>query len=299
MKFDNILVPVDFSEFSDKAVAYALYLAETHGSNLTLLHAVVLHQEDVEEEAHLLDYEELVKKKEAQIQRKMAGHNEQAGRRGVKINAVTVRGIFAADTILDYIDDHDFDLVVIGTHGRTGLNKWLHGSVAEKVVRVSPVPVLSIHQNVTEYRIGKILVPVDFSDYARQAVEAALGISRQFDARLEFLFVLEQDLHPAFYAGGVGSLFTIDAELKQRTTDRLREFVGYTGENAAYRVLEGRAFNEIVETASSEDCDLIVMATRGLTGLEHLLIGSTTERVVRFSTVPVLTVGRNKSFEDQ
>ncbi|MCB0258715.1 MAG: universal stress protein, partial [Calditrichaeota bacterium] len=122
---------------------------------------------------------------------------------------------------------------------------------------------------------------------------------RQFDARLEFLFVLEQDLHPAFYAGGVGSLFTIDAELKQRTTDRLREFVGYTGENAAYRVLEGRAFNEIVETASSEDCDLIVMATRGLTGLEHLLIGSTTERVVRFSTVPVLTVGRNKSFEDQ
>jgi nucleotide-binding universal stress UspA family protein len=293
MNFKKILVPVDFSEFSNKAVEFALFAAEKYDAHITLLHIIVLFQEDVNEEMQLQEYEKFVQMKEKESYRLLQLHNKEAEKRGVTIDSKILRRVSAADSILEFINDNDFDLVVMGTHGRTGLKKWMYGSVAEKVVRLSPVPVLTTHHPLKKFAIEKILVPLDFSEYSKKASDTAIQLARRFNAALTFLHVIEQEYHPAFYTANVESIFRVDPELRDRSTQKLREFTGYESEDVVYVVSEGKAFKEIVEYARKNHSDIIVMATRGFTGLEHLLIGSTTERVVRLAPCPVLTVERN------
>lgn len=292
MKVAKILVPVDFSEFSEKAVAYALYLAEKYAAHVTLVHALVLHYEDIEEAQQFKEYEKLAEIQEKRTRQQLRKHDQQADSQGISIDSKILRGISAADALLEFIDDSDYDLVVMGTHGRTGVKKWLYGSVTEKVVQHSTVPVLTIHSAWEKLTIEKLLVPVDFSDYSKKAVEAAREFAKQFSARLVFLHVIGQEVHPAYYATSYDSLFLIDPQLQARSIKNLKEFTGGEIKNAEYVTREGRAYKEIVEYAKENECDLIFMATRGLTGLEHLLIGSNTERVVRLAHCPVLTLER-------
>jgi nucleotide-binding universal stress UspA family protein len=293
MKFNKILVPVDFSEFSDKAVTYALYLAETFSAQLTLLHAIVLHYEGADELEQFREYEKVVELQEARIHEQFRKHHQQAKRNGVSIDSTVLRGVSAADAILEFIGNTNYDLVVMGTHGRTGVKKWFYGSVTEKVVQHSPTPVLTMHNSWNKYTIGKILVPVDFSDYSKRAVKSSMELAGGFNAQLVFLHIIAQEVHPAYYATSYDSLFIIDPKLRERSIHNLKKFVGKEIQNAEFVIGEGRAYKEIVEYAEESNCDLILMATRGLTGLEHLLIGSTTERVVRLAKCPVLTLERD------
>lgn len=296
MKFNKILVPLDFSEYSEKSLEYALSLAEIYGAQLTLLHAIVLHYEDVGEETHLKQLEEMVKLQEKNSYERLERQNQKAGQRGVSVTSEVVRGVSAADAILEFIDDHPHDLIILGTHGRAGVKKWLYGSVAEQVVRHSPIPVLTIHKSWDKpFAIQKLLVPVDFSEYSKIAIDAALALAQTFKAHLTFLHVIEQTVHPAYYAATIDSLFIADPQLMERSIENLKVFSGGEIAGAEYVVKEGRAYKEIVGFAKEQACDLILMSTRGLSGLEHLLIGSTTERVVRSAICPVLTVGRGKS----
>lgn len=292
MKLKNILVPVDFSPFSDMAVEYALSLAEKFEAKVVLAHAIVLFNEEPYEEAFLKAYEREVKLKEKETNDLFIPISEKASERGVEVSSEILRGFSAADAILELIATSEYDLVVMGTHGRTGLKKWIYGSVAEKVVRMSPVPVLTVHNEMSEFNLERILVPVDFSDYSKKAVEAAVALAREFDATLQFLYVVPQDFHPAWFAGGVATTFKLDVELRERAAERLMEFTGETGVHASYAVLEGIPHSEIVNFARALNVDMVVMGTRGLTGLEHFVVGSTTERVVRLADKPVLTVGR-------
>ncbi len=293
MEFKKILVPVDFSDCSNKALEYAILFGEKYGAVLTLFHVVALFQEDVGETERMQELEEIVKRQEEKIRKQMSGSKEKVTARGVSVNTVIQRGINPADTILEFLDEQDFDLVIMGTHGRTGLKHVLQGSVAEKVVRLSPVPVLTIHREVQKYDFDDIVVPIDFSAHSLKAVEYATDLAQTFNSRLHFLHVIEQEIHPSFYAAGVTSIFEIDHDLKERVVENMQEFVeDFLDESMTteYVVREGKAHREIVEFAKEKGMDLIVIATHGLSGLEYLLLGSTTEKVVRWATCPVLTV---------
>jgi nucleotide-binding universal stress UspA family protein len=297
MTLKNILVPIDFSDFSDKALEYALQLAENFGSNLTILHAIVLFQDDVGEEERVQEYEEWIKRREQKIHSQMKKNLEKAKIKNLKVKSVILRGINAADTILEYLDNHPFDLIVMGTHGRTGLKHFLLGSISEKVVRLSPIPVLTIHRSLTEFKLNKILVPIDFSIPSKDAADEAIVFSSFYEAVLEFIHVIEQDIHPSFYASGIESIFEIDKGLQRRVIENLQEFMAdqlppHIRTN--FLVREGKAHREIVDYAKENEIDLIVIATQGLTGLDYALLGSTTEKVVRWATCPVLTVKRAK-----
>lgn len=292
MKIAKIIVPVDFSEFSEKAVAYALNLAEKYAAHITLLHAMVLHYEDIEEAQQFKEYEKLVEIQEKHALQQFKKHSQQANRQGIPIDSKILRGISAADALLEFINGSDYDLVIMGTHGRTGIKRWLYGSVTEKVVQHSTVPVLTIHSAWQKLTIEKILVPVDFSEYSKKAVEAALEFAKQFKARMVFLHVIALEVNPAYYASSYDSLFIIDPHLQERSIKNLKEFTGGETKSAEYVTREGRAYKEIVDYAKENECDLILMATHGLTGLEHLLIGSNAERVVRLAHCPVLTLER-------
>lgn len=295
MTFKNILVPIDFSDFSDKALEYALQLAESFQSNLTILHALVLFQDDVGEEEKLHEYEDWIKRREQKIYDQMKKNLQKIKGKGLKFKSVILRGVNAADAILEYLDNHPFDLVTMGTHGRSGLKHFLLGSISEKVVRLSPIPVLTIHRSLAKFKLNKILVPVDFSIPSKDAADKAIGFSSLYEAVLEFIHVIEQDIHPSFYASGIDSIFEIDKGLQKRVIENLREFMADQlppNIRTNYLVREGKAHREIVDYAKEHGIDLIVIATQGLTGLDYALLGSTTEKVVRWATCPVLTVKR-------
>jgi len=297
MKFQNILVPIDFSEFSSNALNYAIGLAQKFHSNLILLHAVVLFEDDVNEEERLEEYEEWVRKREKNIDAHMKKNKLRVNQKGISVDSVVLRSISAADAFLEYLNDHSCDLIIMGTHGRTGLKHIFLGSVAEKIVRLSPIPVLSVHRSVQDFRIENIIAPIDFSIYSKNAADYAISIAENFKAQVNFIHVIEKEIHPSFYASGVESIFQIDTGLQDRVIQNMQGFLEEqlnSDIKPRFMVKEGRAHREIVEYAKEEKADLIVISTHGLTGLEYLLLGSTTEKVVRWASCPVLTLKTNK-----
>ena len=292
MPFKNILIPVDFSAFSENAVEYGLFLAEKFCAKITLLHTIALFQEDVNEGENLALFKKAIEEREKQRAAQLQIHCDHGKERGVKVESVLLRGISTPETILDYIIDHDFDLVILGTHGRTGVSKWLFGSVAEKLVRHSPVPVLTVRKDWKRQAIEHVLVPVDFSEFSKRAVGKGLDIALEYGAKITFLHSVEQEAHPAFYATQLESIFKINPQLKKKIKENLMAFCEVPEEDANFSVVEGKAHTAIAQFAADNRVDMVVMATRGLGALDQLLLGSNAERVMRKAEVPVLTVGR-------
>jgi len=291
MTFKNILVPVDFSKTSNKAVNYALFLAEKYKAKVTLFHAVVLLQEDVDEKEHLIAYETIIEKKEEKRIKYLKSHADKGARLGVQIDSVLMRGITPAETILNFIEDKKFDVIVIGTHGRTELMKWWLGSVAEKIVRYSPIPVITIHKDYKRKpAIKKVLFPVDFSEFSKMAVKKGMRLIRKFDAKPTFMFVVEQQQHPFYYMQSSEPILKSNPTLKKQLMKNLMAMAGSLKDKAAYHLAEGKPHKEIEAYANTKKIDLIVIASHGMSGLDHFLIGSTTERVVNVAPCPVLTI---------
>jgi len=290
MEIKKMLIPVDFSEFSNRAVSYAINLSERFNAEITLLHVVTLFHEDVKEESLLENYEK-------RIHRKLKDHKSAVNKKGVAVESVLLRGFSAADKILEFIQENDFDLVVMGSHGRTGIKHLLHGSVSERVVRLSSIPVLTIHHSTKKFDPRTILVPIDFSKFSKTVAKEGIFLAQLFNAKIIFLHVIEQIVHPAFYAASIESIFQIDPGLKARALEKLKAFVNGIDLPCEYLVIEGKAYKEIVDRANEKKADLIVMATRGLTGLDYFLMGSNTERVVRMAECSVLTVARSDKKE--
>ena len=146
---------------------------------------------------------------------------------------------------------------------------------------------------VTPFRLNKILVPVDFSDFSTKALDYALAFADQFDARIILLHVVEPAVYPEssmLVATTLDDLNTDFLQVAQQKLGELRR--DRIGERVPSELLVrmGRAFSEIAAAATDLDVDLIILATHGYTGLKHVLLGSTAERVVRHAPCPVLTV---------
>lgn len=294
MSFKKILVPVDFSEFSDKAAEYALFLAEKYRAHITLLHVIILFQEDFDEEEQLKAYEKTIQKKEKEREKQMESHSKTAKKRGVEVNSVLLRGFSIPNSILDYISDKDYDLVVMGTHGHTGFKKLLLGSVTDKVMRESPIPVLTIHKDYNKIEIKEILVPVDLSEYSHITINRGKELAREFNAKLEFLHVVETEAHPEFYNISFEPILKENPKLADHITESMIKATGIPKDQATYAVKEGKVYKEIKKYADYSQIDLIIMGTHGRGDLEDFLLGSSSERVVRIASCPVLTV-REKS----
>ncbi len=291
MDIKRILVPTDFSEFSNYAVDHALYWAEIFQAEVTLFHAMTLQIGDLTDESALNRFTEQVKAREESVFSQLGQKDADGTKRGVKIRKFMERGIDPADTILSYVEQNEFDLVMMGSQGKSGLQRWMFGSVAEKVLRRCPIPVMTIRQPLEKMAIKKILVPIDFSETSKHTLEAASNLAHTFDASLLVLHIVEQHIYPAFYEEKMDSASDPNFRVEQLALQKLEELLPASSPEATCVVVRGAAYHQIIEQVSEHSADLIMMATRGLTGIEHLLLGSTTERVVRFATVPVLTVG--------
>ncbi len=303
LQFARILFPTDFSDCAGQAFPHALQLAREFNAEVHLLHALVLHDTDPGNAAHRLpDVEGLYQVLEAHAESQLAKAIESHGA-GLRFRCAQLRSISAAGTILEYAAEHSIDLVALGTHGRRGLRRLLLGSVAEAVVRLAPCPVLTVPERAggrSPGRVRRILVPVDFSENARLALTCASQLAALYGARLEVLHVIDQVVYPDFYPPLVPPVWAADDELRERSEERLRELLAQLPHpEARTHVGSGRASPEIVRFADQLPADLIVIASHGLTGLRHMLLGSVTEQIVRSAPCPVLTVktleGRGES----
>lgn len=289
--YDTILVPTDGSDDAIRAADHAAALARAFDATVHLVTILDLDAAGGPFDAGGLDeafVERLRADAEERIETTRGAITVPGGPRTAVEEGNAVRGI------LDYADDHDIELIAMGTQGLTGVDRYIAGSVAEGVLRQAKVPVLTARatdRSDTAGGYGDVVLPTDGSEYAAAAVEPALAIAEQFDARVHVLHVVD--------VGDVatGANYTPPVELVERleaagrsVTESVAERVRDAGLEAASEVREGFPAADVLDYAEETDADLIAMGTAGKTGLNRFLVGSTTERVIRHAQIPVLAV---------
>jgi nucleotide-binding universal stress UspA family protein len=141
--------------------------------------------------------------------------------------------------------------------------------------------------------LRRILVPIDFSEHSRKALQYAVPFARQFGASLDLLYVVEPTIYPADFSFGQVGFPNVEEELRRRGAaeldDMIKKEIG-ARVRARKAIRTGKAFYEINQYAAEHDIDLVIIATHGHTGIEHVLFGSTAEKVVRKAPCPVLVV---------
>ncbi len=288
LHIDRILFPTDGSSCAQAAHDRAATLAELHDAELHVLNVV-------EERTNNLDnLSELIDIRREDILSELHIPVGKATREPVREEQVTHPS--AAGGILQYARTHDIDLIVMGTHGRRGVKRLLMGSVAEEVVRLANCPVFTVcHEGrAADIEGGRILVPLDFSEHSEALVAHGAALAEQFEAAIDLLHVVERMALPLVY-GVEGDVFAMD-DVRGRTADALAERAAPLqddGIDVQTHLRVGHPAHSILDFIEERDTSMVVIATHGRTGIQHLLLGSVAEKVVRMASCPVFTV---KSF---
>ncbi|MFB6123368.1 MAG: universal stress protein [Haloferacaceae archaeon] len=272
--YDHVLVPTDGSDGSAVAAAHGVALAERFDATL---HAVSVVDPAVFVTDAVGDVDDLV-------QQQREAYRKRAERAVSRVaDAATGRDVRTAvregtphEELLAYAAAESIDLVVMGTHGRSGVDRYLLGSVAEKLIRTAHVPVVTVRGDggvpgVTDY--GDVLVPTDGSETATRATDHAIAVATAFDATVHVLHA----------AGGESG--------GDAATEAVAERVREVGLDVATRVCPGTPHEVVREYVETNDVDLVAMGTHGRTGLDRMLLGSVAANTIRTVDVPVLAVG--------
>ena len=290
----QILVGTDFSPAAAAGVAWAIDLARAHGARLRLLHALLLRGPATD---FLVSPPDLSEQIQASALAKLEEAAAEIREQGVEVEPILRMGP-ASQSLLEAAEDFQPDLIVLGTRGSTGLEHLLLGSTAERVVLRARAPVLTVHpqQAATHRPVRTVLVPTDFSHDAELATTRALSLidPASRDARLVLLHAYHLPIEFTAYgtiptspryledaAGAAEAKLALLAEALQRE--------GLEVETLAR---EGYPPEVILAEAKRLGADLIALGTHGRSGLEHLLLGSNSVRVVQRAPCPVLTVRR-------
>jgi nucleotide-binding universal stress UspA family protein len=287
VEFKHILCAIDLSDSSSRVIAYAAAVTAWFDARLTILHVVPTSESVL---ASLpLQPDELIEQMRRLAEASHVTHADFA---------YTVEAGDPAATIVDQAVERAADLIAIGTHGRRGFDRLLLGSVAERVLRKAPCPILTVPPHAAEPRSGpapflRILCPIDFSARSLQAFGFALALARRGGGLLTVLHAVE---------------WLAEEEPRTHTHFEVPEYRGHLVEQARARlsslletettagcevepvVVVARAYKEILEAATKQQADLIVMGAQGRGGVGLALFGSTTQHVLRGAECPVLTV---------
>ncbi|MEO6181613.1 MAG: universal stress protein, partial [Verrucomicrobiota bacterium] len=296
--FKSIIVPIDFSETSIKSLDYALALARESGSQINLVH--VLEFPAVFNSTAQPSYAIFDKEAKRLATARLAALVDEKIDEWTTVN-FEVRFGRAYKAICETAKEQKTDLIVIGTHGFTGLKHLLLGSTAERVIRHAPCTVLTVcKQQIRNVKFvvqpKKILVPTDFSKSADAALQAAALLAKQYQAQIHLLHVVPN--HDA-----VGEYYKIDRQLLesgemeacQKKLAALSKTLLAKKISFKIEIRRGRPAVEITQVSEELDADLIAISTHGRTGWQHALLGSVTEEVVRHSLCPVLVVRKNET----
>ncbi len=300
--FDSILVPIDYSLGARHALAVAAGLRKRAGARITCLHA--FEPVDALPFAPIINIDYTHGAWRDEGKKRLTEFVREALPSIGEFDVSVERGR-PGDVIRAEADRLEADLVVMGTHGRTGLRRVLLGSVAEEVLRRAACPVLTVGEDddgakTDEPRetIRSILVPIDFSDHSSAGVHLAAAVAATFDAEVHILHVIDlraREAHEPLIEDTQSSMDEIYAAAMKDARDailRERASLEKVGPGPAIQdhVILGNPNEEIPRQAQQLKVDLIVIGSQGRTSLGDRLLGSTAERVVRLAECPVLTL---------
>jgi nucleotide-binding universal stress UspA family protein len=295
----RIVVGVDFSPESEVAVTHATRLAKQESARLILAHVLPLPTEVVEDSTYdpifraqiaSADLGAIHRTQSAELLQDLASSCEQVG---LEVESVLVDDN-PSDGLARIADEMGADLLVVGTHGRTGLKRFLLGSVAERAVRLAQVNALVARGAVGEHGYQRVLVASDFSASARAALDMALAVSPE-RARIEVVHCWQAPVAPT----GV----PVDPRREE-----LERAVAESGERllagrpelrkrVRFVALESSPAEGLRRRAEEEGCDLIVTGSHGRRGVRRWLLGSVTETIIRHAPCSVLVVHDDEAEE--
>ena len=281
--YERILVATDGSEAASAAGETAVLLAREFGADVHALSVIEVGSTPVvTEDVH----DELEHRGVAAV----AEIDDRGTTAGVDVTTALLERDDIVGAVVDYATDEGVDLVVMGTRGRSGLGRFAFGSVAERTVRLSPIPVMTVRQGVqVDPSFDSVLVPTDGSGGARAAIAHATELALSTGASLHVVHVV--DVTAVAGDAPAAPVFEALEDAGKRTVDAAVSHASGAGVEAIQSsVLSGRPSRAIREYAETGDVDVIVMGARGRGGLARRLLGSVTERVVRHADAPVVTV---------
>ena len=299
----RILCPIDFSDYSRRALDHGVAIARWYESTVTALHVFsstpvpafgpgpVVFQPLVLTNA---DRDQLLADTRAFVATESSPD--------VAIETVLREGNAAAEILAQASSMHA-DLLVIGTHGRSGFERLLLGSVAEKVLRKASCPVLTVPARLPDavpmgpVLYERILCPLDFSDSSLDALQYAISMAEEADGNLTVLHVIELEFEDVAGLAGMGddpavTLGTFLKEREEAARRRVQEAVSGVSEYCSVTALvtHGKPWREVLRVAAEQQSELIVIGVQGRGAADRLVFGSTTQHVVRTATCPVLTL---------
>lgn len=285
--YDRILLATDGSDHTRRAAAYVRTLADRFGAEVHVLAVADIGSVSVAFDAGGVEQEV--------IERLRRQSEEWAAETGELVDAAetAVRSGRPRKEILDYAAEHDVGLLAMGTHGRTGIRRYVIGSVTEHVLRRAEAPVLTARADgdAEDGEITRVLLPTDGSDASAAAVDHAVAVADACGAAIRVLSVVDtralaaqSELAPSDIV--VESL----EERSEHAVNEVAERCEGAGLSVETAIARGAPSQAICEDAAESNADLVVMGTRGRSGLDRVLLGSVAERTVRQSPVPVMAV---------
>lgn len=300
-RFRHVLVPVDFSEASARALGYGLSLALEAEARLTLAHVIPLSPAGayfypVEGQAVSAEQVDVIRQKLVDL---VGSEHRDSLRADFLVSAGDVQ-----DRLLKLIGEREPDLVVMGTHGRRRFERWVLGSVTESCLRKARVPLLTVSRLDDEHRMDtpmpvplqKLVYATDLSSESVRGMDWAVGFAKDFSAELAIVHVVQN------LGWALGSEFVpldVESRIVQARKAAFDFLVQSVPESARkdprvrVELREGVPYEVILAFAGTEKADMILLNTQSRSGIDRALLGSTAERVVRGATIPVLSIPGN------
>jgi nucleotide-binding universal stress UspA family protein len=290
--FRKILVPVDFSEPSKRALDCGLALARRLSAKLVVAHIVPV--------ASALKYAfpiESLAIETKQCEKALEEIQAEQLAKDVDLQPIVKIGRIEED-LLEIVKEQSIDLVVMGSHGSRYFRRWFIGSVTEHILRRIPVPILTVsHLEETKYPFGggitsfkRLLYAADLGESSAAGMKYATELAQQFSAELTVMTVVEY-LNLSYEARAY--LDNERSERIQKVQKQLDAFVARekpAGLQVRTVVVDGKAYEQILSTADELNVNCIILNLQGKSLLERAFLGATAERVVRLAPIPVLSV---------
>jgi nucleotide-binding universal stress UspA family protein len=287
IQLTNILFLTDFSPSADAAIPYATDLAKRFGANLYVLH---VQAPIITPVTHPATWAAL--QKAAEVERKMQRETLLKSFPDTQPKVLIQEGGFWS-TLLSVVEQNKIDLIVLGTRGRSGVGKFLLGSVAEEIFRRAPCAVMTVGphsagESVRRRKISEIVYATNFSTESVAAASYAISLAQEFQAHLTLLHVIADEK--------ADDLVTHSRELVKSAEHLLRNLIPSEAElwcEPRFAVEQGSPAEKILEVANSKKADLIVLGVhrpRGFPGAATHLPIATAHKVVSNAPCPVLTV---------
>lgn len=282
--YDRLLFPTDGSEIASAALEYALDVASAHEATL-----YVLNVADTARDSVTRIGDEVVDVLVDEGERVVARAAERADGRGVEVVTEVHQGD-PRDAIVEYAEAIEADLILMPTHGRQGLQRFLLGSVTEGVVNTAPVPVLTLspaEDGPFQYPPERVLVATDGSRGADRALAEGIDVATETGAALDVLHVVETGTFDVDLGDAGEAVRQRANELVEDAVERAREA---SVSSVTGHVAGGDAYREILAYAEERDVDLVVVGAQGQTEFHRYVLGGVTAKIIRTSPVPVLLV---------